>query len=1835
MAPPYKYIKLRYDHITKPDNDKRLYRGLILSNYLKVLLISDPSAKKGAAALVVDVGYMSDPNDLPGLAHLCQHMLLRGSMKYPKEDEYYAYISQHGGTTCAEVKLDHTYYYFDVGLGKLHDALDRFAQAFVAPLFPQSMIKWAVNIIDSEFTRKYLVDDGSRFSHLRRQLMGQVFSKFGVGNKQTLYIKPKEKDINVRDRLVSFFEEHYSANIMSLCVFSNEDLDKLEDMVTRLFCEISSKIQTTSLTNKPCYESFMNEHSAFNTVCIVPKENINSLVLSFYLPDLQEKYPSKSMSYISYILAYGGKGSLTAILKARDWCNSFTSATDVICKGYNFFSMTFDLTEDKLKHIGDIIKLVFQYLHWLKEQITESRKIDEIFTDYKNITNMIFRYKEIPASISYMVSNAKALLLYPMSDVLSAERIISKWNKQEMPLMMNYLQPTNMRAYIITKKCASIAKTKEPWYGIMYKKVKMSQESITKWEKNQNEIFNFSPMNEYMASRFIFKNSNIEVKSTSPLLIQRTSLVTLWYARDNVHKIPEANMFFDFVKIFLYILRDSLTDIINTAQLAKLKVTLRESVIKFGITISISGNDHKQDVLLKAILDHIYINDLNNFKNHPLDTQAFYYLSAAVGEEIWLLNELLDEIECITVELFKQFVQKFLSKIHVEGFIYGRRFVIPIENQHQEDSCTLVYYQAGMQSTQSNMLLNLIVQIISRPCIYTLKTKEQLGHKILIQRHATKITHGLVILVIGDKKKPQYVEKRIDSFLHSMLELIDISTQRKLSVHIKSAHVKFNMPADKKSKNKKKEVQINIQHEELATQYEDFSSIITLFDDETSEAHINTQHEKPASSTEPSDDKSAHTSKELTNSKCEQPILTSREPSDKESIEKNKLISQKNITHEESVLSTKTLDDKPTKISEIYLEVLSISLLRFCSGNKIFEFKSSVANMESPFKYVKEQHDDINKSGLDERSYRGLILANDLKVLLISDPSATKHAAALNVNVGYMSDPDDLPGLAHLCQRMLFAGSTKYPGMYEYRTYISKHAGTSCAEVKLDHTYYYFDVGLGMLHDVLDHFAQAFIAPLFPQNMIEEEVNIIDLEFTKKYLVDDDSRISQLRRQFANSTHPFSKFGVGNKQTLDINPKKNGIDVRERVISFFQEHYSANIMSLCVLSNEDINTLEETVAKLFCEILNKKINAESWHKKSFNVEKNTFNKLYIVPRKNINTLVLSFPLDDLRHCSYEALPLSHISRNLQNGGEESLLLSLKEKSWCYSITGEVDFVARGFSFFSISFDLTEDAMKHIDDIIEITLMHIKKIKNSVSTEHYLKFNSRYNDFTNANFDHSKIPASLSFVISCAKALLVYPMINVLIAERVIIKSNTMCITSVFNYLEPRNMRIHLISKKYIDIADNNEFWYGTIYKEEKIPKEKFEKWLKLSNTSTFRISDTRLMFMASRFNIKETEIEIPWITGESRFITLWHVKDNVYKIPQANMFFELTSPLSRADPFIYSVNKIFLYLLRDSLTEHINAAEEINLKVELKENNNKVGVTLGISGCDDKQDVLLQIILERIANFTFDTTRFDIFKERYINYLKDFNNNSPDVQAVYYLSVLLRENAPLFDELLNISTYITVDKLEQSIPWLLSRMHVKGLIYGNITQEEAINIFKLIEFTLKKSILNIAPLTPKELMPVRDICLNKVTGIIVYSHVAGHQLLTITTMFHEDSCTLVYYQAGVQSTKANVLLKLIVQIISMPFIQFLKDIKQLGHKVITERYTTEATHGLMILVVGNKYETSYVEKKINSFIKYMSVSIVMNRIKISKRSRMIFRCVIFTLNKRNGLSLKSIIRNVS
>jgi len=181
---------------------------------------------------------------------------------------------------------------------------------------------------------------------------------------------------------------------------------------------------------------------------------------------------------------------------------------------------------------------------------------------------------------------------------------------------------------------------------------------------------------------------------------------------------------------------------------------------------------------------------------------------------------------------------------------------------------------------------------------------------------------------------------------------------------------------------------------------------------------------------------------------------------------------------------------------------------------------------------------EIASAALDRRSYRGLRLANGLQVLLASDPAAGKAAAAMNVAVGSMSNPEAWQGLAHFCEHMLFLGTASYPDEGDFESYIASNGGSNNAYTDSEETVYFFDVGAGALPGALARFSDFFAAPLFTESATAREVAAIESEHSKN-IQSDGWRTEQLLRATRGvSGHPYNGsphtcYHHGTEPTLD------------------------------------------------------------------------------------------------------------------------------------------------------------------------------------------------------------------------------------------------------------------------------------------------------------------------------------------------------------------------------------------------------------------------------------------------------------------------------------------------------------------------------------------------------------------------------------------------------------------------------------------------------------------------------------------------------------------------------
>ncbi|GLT29355.1 hypothetical protein SLA2020_042270 [Shorea laevis] len=397
--------------ILKPRTDKREYRRIVLKNSLQVLLISDTETDKCAAAMDVGVGSFSDPDGLEGLANFLGHMLWFASDKYPLEDSFPKYITEHGGIRNTHTASESANFHFDVNTDGFEEALDRFAQCFIKPLISADATMREIKAVDSG-NKKNLLSDGWRMSQLQRHISmeGHPYHKFGTGNWDTLEVRPKAKGVDTRQELLKFYEENYSANLMHLVVYSKESLDKIQSLVEDKFQEIRNSGRSfPSFPGQPC----SSEHLQI-LVRAVPIKEGNKLKIVWPITPEIRYYKEGPCRYIDHLIGHGGEGSLLYVLRKLGWATTLYAFERNGTLEFSFFQVDIDLTNAGQDHMQDIVGLLFKYILLLQQ----SGVCKWIFDELSSIRETDFHYTDKVHPISYVISTASKMRMYPPRDWL-------------------------------------------------------------------------------------------------------------------------------------------------------------------------------------------------------------------------------------------------------------------------------------------------------------------------------------------------------------------------------------------------------------------------------------------------------------------------------------------------------------------------------------------------------------------------------------------------------------------------------------------------------------------------------------------------------------------------------------------------------------------------------------------------------------------------------------------------------------------------------------------------------------------------------------------------------------------------------------------------------------------------------------------------------------------------------------------------------------------------------------------------------------------------------------------------------------------------------------------------------------------------------------------------------------------------------------------------------------------------------------------------------------------------------------------------------------------------
>ena len=110
---------------------------------------------------------------------------------------------------------------------------------------------------------------------------------------------------DIRQKLLTYYDEHYSANIMALCLVGNHSLDTLEQYAVEHFSEVANKNLT--LKDFTAGPPLFDDNAYGHLIKIIPVKDTRVLTITWpQLPSTEHLWDGNPINYISHVIGHEG-----------------------------------------------------------------------------------------------------------------------------------------------------------------------------------------------------------------------------------------------------------------------------------------------------------------------------------------------------------------------------------------------------------------------------------------------------------------------------------------------------------------------------------------------------------------------------------------------------------------------------------------------------------------------------------------------------------------------------------------------------------------------------------------------------------------------------------------------------------------------------------------------------------------------------------------------------------------------------------------------------------------------------------------------------------------------------------------------------------------------------------------------------------------------------------------------------------------------------------------------------------------------------------------------------------------------------------------------------------------------------------------------------------------------------------------------------------------------------------------------------------------------------------------------------------------------------------------
>lgn len=695
---------------------------------------------------------------------------------------------------------------------------------------------------------------------------------------------------------------------------------------------------------------------------------------------------------------------------------------------------------------------------------------------------------------------------------------------------------------------------------------------------------------------------------------------------------------------------------------------------------------------------------------------------------------------------------------------------------------------------------------------------------------------------------------------------------------------------------------------------------------------------------------------------------------------------------------------------------------------------------------------EILSPALADRKTAKIRLPNGMEAYLISDPVIEQSAAALAVEAGSWNDPDEYPGSAHFLEHLLFMGTKAYPQEDGFMPFIKENGGKINAYTASDRTVYMFSANNAAFEEALDRFSHFFIDPLLNTSSIDRELHAVDQEHAKN-IENDGWRQYMIIKETGNPEHPNAKFSTGNAKTLSGIP-------REVIKKWYEEKYSAEKMHLVVLSALPIDELIELITQDFSNVPNHSV-VYDFPSQPMMSDEQLGHMIYIKPVKDLKVVSLTWELPQNLAENEEAKVGELLAYVFKSGSKNSLLGLLKKEHLAEAINASPEQFGKKAKLFTLEVELTDKGIQKIDSVIKHCFEALARLKSTGIPQYIFEEVERISQI---KYQYQSRIDSFDFVMKTAHTLVDEKLETFPRKTLLPTKYDAKQIRSYINYLTPEHCLICVIAdpSKTGIAPTKKEKWMQAEYAVKPVPSKLMRDLVNASTHPQIGLPSPNPYIPTNFTLVHKTisnELVVPTLLLDNDQGKVFVAEDQKYLIPEVAHVFRLKSPLLDGSAKAQVLTDLYIKAMQDELFPIISAAESAGAKIFIKDDHFSIAV--GINAFSDHSDKLTTEVLSHLKDIRPKKAQFDIYKS---SLASDYENSEKEllfIQVQQSLNNLLFNDSHTPAEKLSSLAKISYEEFLQFVSNVFKKAYIQGLLYGNLTKDEASTLLTNIKHKMK------------------------------------------------------------------------------------------------------------------------------------------------------------------------------